>query len=57
MTSSVKSCTLNPVPTFLREFIDLLLVAAVSDDYGECITLGRQIAREKHAIVGLSLRL
>ena len=51
MTSPVKSCTLDPVSTFLvREFIDLLL-PFITGMVNASLSRGRLPTSQKHAIV------
>ena len=56
MQSPVKSCTLDPVPTFLvRDFIDLLL-PYVTMMVNESLIAGRLPNSHKHAIMTLRLK-
>jgi len=56
MQSPVKSCTLDPVPTFLvREFIDLLL-PLLTTMVNTSLMQGQLPASQKRAIVTLRLR-
>ena len=51
MTSPVKSCTLDPVPTFLlREFIDLLL-PYITAMVNASLSQGRFPSSQKHAVI------
>jgi len=56
LTSPVKSCTLDPVPTFLlREFIDLLL-PYVTTMVNASLSQGRFPSSQKHAVITLLLK-
>jgi len=55
MTSAVKSCSLDPVPTFIvGEFVDLLL-PCLTNMVNASLAQGRLPLSQKHAIVTLLL--